>query len=225
MTIAEAYSWFDFLVDKADSPYFTDAEKESVFDNAQQSLVNKYVFDYINPARATGSDTKSIESRSEISTILSPLIIEDLQLASSSSGKITRVSIDQAINDAVSESESYMTILSLAKDEAPFLPITKVRHNDYYKLQSNSFKAGSSTNLQYRESRTGITIIPSGAAYYLASVIKYPRKMSGETEFELPELVHDEIVLMALVKSSVATRDQALALLEQNARKDITLLR
>lgn len=238
MTIKQAFDWFDDLVDKADSPYFTNAEKERLMTNAQQALVDKFVFDLLKPTINSGerpaSVGSSLESQSAGLEVLEPLILDDLLVTSSASGVITRAQIKAAITTEISQSVDYIVILALGKDigeDSPY-PVRFVRQNDFNKFQNNSFKSSSSNDPQYKISRDKLKVYPAGAEDYYITLIKYPLDVvydaetpANNVDFELPSFLHDEIIRVALVESGVATRDEALVLMEQNARKDQSLLR
>lgn len=120
MTITEMFSWFDILQDKAGSPYFSDAEKQQIFRRAQQKFVTDQLFLVTNPS-LKGNDGSariysSMESSMEGVEALSPLIIEDLSIATNSNGEIQKSNIDSAILAETQQSDvSYIEILSISK--------------------------------------------------------------------------------------------------------------
>lgn len=223
MNINEMRSWFDVIQDKFNSPYFTDLEFEEFINQGQQNFVNEVFYGQFAPSTAQAEKGGQVMNPTE-STLqglesIRPLVISDLSMNSSITGLI----LDSEINDAVSaltgqSNQQYMHILSIILNDGGVSRIARfVRHNDYIKFNTNSFKKATSRAPLYRLSRFGVVLDPVGVRNYNVSVIKKPISVSLESSIdcELPSEYHGLIVAYAIQLASVSSRDEALAIMSK----------
>jgi hypothetical protein len=228
MTIAEMHGWFDILQDKYNAPYFTDTEKDEFINRAQTTFVNDVIYTQLYPTLQQGERgpqvLSAIESTLSGSEILKPLILEDLAVATTSPWDIiTNATINTAVAAAANAGDEFMHIIALETAGSVFTAdriVRFVRHNDYLRFKHNIFKAPSDTNPLWRLVRDGIvvegaTTLSSGENFTI-SVIKTATDVDiAGTNCELPDFTHDKIIAIALEFAGVATRDEALALINR----------
>lgn len=223
MNISEMRSWFDVIQDKFNSPYFTDLEFEEFINQGQQNFVNEIFYGQFAPSTSQsergGQVMNPIESTLQGMESIRPLIIPDLSLNSSSGGVILDADINNAVSASTGQSsQKYMHILSIILDDAGVNRIVRfVRHNDYIKFNTNSFKRATNRAPLYRLSREGVVIDPIGVKNYKVSVVKKPINVSLENNVscELPSEYHGLIVAYAIQLASVSSRDEALAIMSK----------
>lgn len=88
MSIAEMRTWFDILQDKANDPYFTDAEKDEFLEDAQWDIINEIIGDYQSPTQLERSKT--------VETTLSTLV-KSISITTDGSGLLTTAAVDAAV--------------------------------------------------------------------------------------------------------------------------------
>lgn len=226
MTIEEMRSWFDMIQDKFNSPYFTDLEFEEFINQGQMKFVNDNIFTNVIPSTAQvergGQITNPAESTAQGMEVIRPLIVEDILISSSADGLITEAQINSGINTAIGDTnQKYMHLLSVSKVDGGDDRLCRfVRHNDYIKFKTNSFKRPTARQPLYRLTRSGIVIDPSGVSPYKISVIKAPNSVSLENsvDCELPAEYHNVVVAYAVQLASIASRDEALAVMLNSSK-------
>jgi hypothetical protein len=136
---------------------------------------------------------------------------------------ITNATINTAVAAAANAGDEFMHIIALETAGSVFTAdriVRFVRHNDYLRFKHNIFKAPSDTNPLWRLVRDGIvvegaTTLSSGENFTI-SVIKTATDVDiAGTNCELPDFTHDKIIAIALEFAGVATRDEALALINR----------
>jgi hypothetical protein len=221
MTIEEMRSWFDMIQDKFNSPYFTDLEFEEFINQGQMNFVNESIFGQFIPSLSQrergGQITNPSESTQQGLEVIRPLIIPDLAISSNSAGEISESAINTAINTAISKTgQEYIHLLAVTLNDSGTDRICRfVRHNDYVKFKTNSFKKPTARAPLYRLSRNGILLDPTGVKTYKLSVVKKPDNvsLSTPTHCELPSEYHNIVVAYAVQLASIASRDEALAVM------------
>lgn len=214
-------SWFDMIQDKFNSPYFTDLEFEEFINQGQLNFVNEVLFGQFIPATAQvdrgGQVMNPAEASLQGSEIIRPLIVPDLSVNSSIAGAVTNNDIDTALSASTAiANQKHMHLLSVILNDAGTDRLCRfVRHNDYVKFKTNSFKRPTATAPVYRVFRDGIKLDPEGVRNYKITVVKRPVNvsLSGNVNCELPAEYHGLVVAYAINLASVSSRDEALAVL------------
>lgn len=205
MTVQQMHDWFDLIQDKYSSPYFTDTEKDTFLTRAQYQYVNE-LFPIVDSPVNVESNINSVEC-------IATLIIEtDSPINPSATGKILTNNISTEVGS------DYMRLLNISVDNGVERVAARFRrHNDFYKLEKNSFKAGSNDVPVYKIVSDGIILAPANTSYGVYfTVIKEPEDIQlGVTEPELPAHTHDKVVAIALELAGVASRDEALMVINQ----------
>lgn len=207
MTTQEMHDWFDLIQDKYSSPYFTDGEKDSFLTRAQYQYINELFPDNEGGAFNIESDMLTLQN-------VSTLVYETTaSLNMSSAGIINKANINTTLNSISGGTEPYIRILNVSLNNGTsVVPVRFRRHNDFYKLEKNSFKSASADVPTYRIISTGIKLAPINITYDVYfTLLKEPKKIQlGVTEPELPSNTHDKLVAIALELAGVSSRDEAL---------------
>lgn len=225
------HGWFDILQDKYNAPYFTDTEKDEFINRAQSTFVNDVIYTQLYPTLQDGERgpqvLSAIESTLAGSEILKPLILEDLAVVTATPNwdLIANSAINTAVAAAANAGDEFMHFIGLETAGSTFTAgriVRFVRHNDYLRFKHNIFKAPSNTNPIWRLVRSGLKVegatALTGAESFLVSVIKTPTDVDiAGTDCELPDFTHDKIIAIALEFAGVATRDEALALINRGS--------
>ncbi len=209
MTGAEMLTWFDILQDKFNTPYFTDLEKYNFLNDSQINYIN----DYLNIN--SDSEPPVFEENALKNTIIAPLLVEDVSVASASTGIILFTAIETALDTKYSLSGSKLLHILGVVENASGDAVAFVRHGEMRKQEDNEFVAAGSGNRKYRLSRGQITMIPTGVLTYLVTAIKMPVDISASVASEMPLITHRKIVAKALVKTGFVTEHQALTLMDE----------
>jgi hypothetical protein len=231
MTIAEMHGWFDILQDKYNAPYFTDVEKDEFINRAQTTFVNEVIYSQMYPTLQGGERgpqvLSAIESTLSGSEIIKPLILPDLSVITTTPNwdLVTNATINTAVAAAANAGDEFMHIIALETAGSVFTAgrvVRFVRHNDYIRFKHNIFKKGSDTNPLWRLVRDGIKVLGTttltAGENFKISVIKTPTAVNiSGTDCELPDFTHDKIIAIALEFTGVATRDEALALINRGS--------
>lgn len=218
MTIQEMSSYFDVLQDKFNAPYFVSAEKAQFLNRAQVKYVNQLDSGYTTglslPRRGSVTTTPH-ETTTPSVEALQPLIVLGVSVTTGGGGLITNTAINAALSAKISAPNSVKkhVLAASRKHNLEFKVARFVRANDFYKLQSNSFKKATNQSPIYQIDRGGLTFAPFEAGVQvLLDIMKEPIEMSIDNGIscELPDWTHDDIVYIALELAGVATRDQLL---------------
>lgn len=207
MTIAEMALYFDILQDKFGSPYFTNPEKSLLLNRAQIIFVKEML--------PTDKDVDlNIETNADTVAVVAPLIISLTPISNPLNGSVTKISVQANLTALVSDA-LYWRVLNVGYsiDGTNFVPVTYVRHNDWYKLLDNYFKYPDDSNPKYKETYIDFQFLPNNTAADLYfTVLKYPVVVDIDTNVssDLPDSVHDKIVSIACELAGIGTRDQML---------------
>ncbi len=207
MTAAEMLTWFDILQDKFNTPYFTDAEKYNFLNDAQLNFVN----DYLN--LNDDSVAPVFEANALKNTVIQPLLVEDVSVASAASGIILFTAIETAIDSKYTLTGSKLVHVLSVVENAAGDDVMFLRQGDLARQEQNEFTIAGASNRKYRVSRGQITMLPIGVLTYLISGIKFPIDIAAGINSELPLITHRKIVALALVKTGFVTEHQALTLM------------
>lgn len=208
MTIAELHAYFDLLTDKTGSAYFTDAEKDSFITNASIEYVKQML-----PSSEGG--VVNLEFDQIVFSNLDTLVFETAGLTPTGTGKITRSSVQSALNTASGSTEPLMYILNASWTKSGVTyPVKYVRQNEWYEFELNSFKKGKSTRPTYKQDSLSFTFAPidTGASVKF-TLLKQPKtvSLSGGITTDLPISTHKAVVEIAVNLASTAIRDGELA--------------
>ena len=206
MTIQEMHDWFDFMVDKFDSPFYTDDEKDLVLNRAQLDYVN-------NLALPREEDQKSeAEVVQDWERKLHP-IIDPISLTATA-GLVSTASLNGAVSTG-----KIVKVLQVSNSSSE--DIKFVRHNDFMKFNRNFFKKASTTYQQFTVSSLGINIFPAATEEINFKILREPVEvdLSTPTNCELPSFTHNKIVAKAIAMAGIATEEQASAALYSFTQK------
>lgn len=157
----------------------------------------------------------NIEMSSPVLANVYTLIYETAALNPNASGEITKANVQTALNTQSSSTEAFMYVMNVSYNG---YPCKFTRHNDWYEIENNSFKRGSTTTPRYRQLATKFVITPANtSASVKFTLLKYPKAVNLATAVtsELPDQTHKTIVELAVQLASTAIRDTELAQLNQ----------
>lgn len=189
MTVTQWHTYFDILVDKYGSPYFTTNEKDLLFNRAQFK-----VLDGILGGEETQLQEELLRNNLRVSTV-----------NSTGSGIIT----DAAINASINAIFYKIRRVEVGGVEARYSTLNKDR--------TNSFKAPTLDKLRYGYNNAGIYILPATAYTNVkVTVVTEPTLVSyPSTSSTMPEEAHNLIIATAVDLAGIATRDEVLPQLNQ----------
>ncbi len=204
MTIAEMHSWFQLILDKYDTPYYTSTEIDSFITRAMSNWVNQNVF-----IRREEQEGLVIKSASEFSdkweTLVYPLIHGDVAISSS-----TNLLGFSTLQGGLPAGTKILAILSVTDPTG--YDVEFVRHNDHGVQERNYFTRGNSSYRKYRVTKDGLLLSPaSNAEAYKVSLIRTPTpvSLSTPTHCELPQSAHEKIISMAIDLAKFPSEDQS----------------
>jgi hypothetical protein len=208
MGIQQFHDWFTILQDKFNSPYFTEDEIDLFINRAQIEYVNSFLPEISDTGNNVEFNQRAVEQ-------LEPLIYQLAPLTMNGSGLIGKTTIQGALNTASSKTEPYMAFLAIAKGE---LPVKFTRHNDWYQFLGNTFKRPSPRNPRYKMNNNSIQFAPIDVTEGIVfTVLKQPQEVNlqASIDCELPERTHNKIIAIGIELASIASRDEALAKLNE----------
>jgi hypothetical protein len=203
MTAAQIEEYFDLLTDKVGSPYFTQSEKSNFLNRAQIEYVNRTI-----PSNEGG--IVNLEMNQDVMGNVYTLIYETASLTSNSSGEILKTAVQSALNAASSATEPFMKIMNVSYSG---YPVKYTPHNDWYAVENNSFKAGTSTSPKYRQLANKFIFSPINTSTPIKfTLLKYPKDINLATlvTSELPDQTHKTIVEIGVELASISMRDTEL---------------
>jgi hypothetical protein len=191
VTIQEWHTYFDILCDKYGNPYFTDGEKDLLF--------NRATFKFIDGV------TSQLEVGEDILDKIRTLIYTIGPLNMSPSGLVPAFQL--AFN-----TQMYKLLKVVDGNGAP---ISKVSHNSAGVTRTNIFKK---TRTRFEQTNDGFVFYPvdvSKSMYFTA--VKTPVYVSLQQPInsELPHRSHNDVIAIAVDMAGIASRDEALAQLNQ----------
>lgn len=217
MLLATWKTYFDILQDKYGSPYFTDSEKELLFNRA----IMDFVESHFTPNKA---GTINVEISQRVMENLAPLVYRLPAVTMNSSGLITTTQLNTALNTIIAG--TIMRTLGFGWEQTAgyTVPVKLTRHNDWYEFKRNFFKDPKRGGVpRYYMSGNSFYMEPINTSVNIkATVIKYPVtvSISGPIECDLPDFTHNTIIAGALELAGVSSRDEALTqLLELHQKK------
>jgi hypothetical protein len=203
MTAADLEAYFDLLTDKTGSPYFIQSEKSRFLNQAQIKYVNATI-----PSNEEG--VVNVEMTSGVLSNIYTLVFETGNLNPNSSGEILKTAIQTALNTASGSTEPFMYVMDIAYNG---FPCRFTRHNDWYEIENNSYKRGSTREPRYKQLATKFQVSPASASANVKfTLIKYPKNinLASSITSELPDQTHKTLVEIAVELAGIAMRDEAI---------------
>lgn len=199
MVVQKLHTYFNLLLDKFGSPYFTDEEVDVFLNAGQNELYQQYFPD-------NEDYLYNIELNQHTLNIFNKLIdtksIEDIP--------ITVISYDDI--DSVRKVSKIINVMTEDNELVPF-----IRYNDLAKANQNDFLKPEEGTYYFKFIKEGIEIIPPVNKNILITYIKEPLDidLTSNQSSELASFLHYDLVAEAINKAGVATRDEAMAQLNQ----------
>lgn len=201
MSITEMLEYFDLLTDKVGSPYFTDDEKYSFINRSQIEYLKKLL-----PSNEGG--VVNIETDHVVFSNAYTLVYETGVLNPSSTGEVSRTSVQSALNAVSGSTEPFVFPMNVSYNG---LPCKYTRHNDWYEMEGNTFKKGTALEPRYRQEATKFVVSPAVAtAEVRFTLLKQPKDVGVGVDSEYPSHTHKTIIELAVDLASVAMRDAEL---------------
>lgn len=201
-------TYFDILQDKYGSPYFTDTEKELLF----QRAIMDFVDSHFSPSK---KGTITVEANQRIMENLSTIVFRLPAIKMDSAGLITVAQLNTALGTIVTGGSAMRTLgLGWEQSAGYTVPIKLTRHNDWYEFKQNYFKdAKRGSAPRYYMSGSNFYVEPINTAVNIrVTIVKYPATVAfaGPVECDLPDFTHNSIIASALEMAGVSSRDEAL---------------
>ncbi len=221
MTIENMHKWFDLILDKVGSPYFSSPEKDSFLQRAEVHYVNSF---FKNPSTVHLMEDTSID----VDYVKS--LITEVKLDTDDEGRLYYSNIDSVLQSETSISGAKMmyilnaskSITSSSELCAPSYQYIKsrfIRHNDFFAHQANAFKKATTEYPTHRCFDNYLRFNPDNKSNVYLTVIRYPKLVTlddpnstgargvNAVDSELPDKSQNEIVFMALKFAGVAIRE------------------
>lgn len=190
-------SYFDLVQDKANEPYFSDAEKYQFLNAAQIDFINELI----------GGNKLELQSPLELDEralrILQPLIKYETGL-SDTSGLLAFSGL----------ASTFYGLLALEKADTSETHFYK--WNDFNKASQNTYLTSQAGyRAIYTYIATGLKVSPTGQTDWTVAYIKEPVSIASGVDCELPASTHYMIVAKALGKAGIATESESLPAIEE----------
>lgn len=205
MTEVQMRSLFDLLQDKANDPYFTDAEKYELLNDAQVTYVNKF----LGLDDGGGKEKPPKIGLNEIvDSALMPLLVQ----VTMSTGTTGLIDIPSMKTETV---EDPILIVDKSVYTSSYIPVNYVKPGDISTIYNMEFSTPTTYNPVYTITASGWQFYPKETISDLTmSVLKMPQTIASGVNSDLPAFVHNKIVAIALQKTGLVTEDEALAMIE-----------
>ena len=229
MDIVLAHKYFDLITDKVGSPYFTSDEKDLFIQRGQVDYVNQF-FDNVTNKYNAEQHSYDIER-------IYPLIYE-VEVMSDQDGKLYYEDINAQLPN-----QSFMYVLGVRQQANPSASCKTttgdyafsqfVRHNDLGPRLQLSLKRPTSTKPIHVYFSDYLQLYPNSEKKIKITVVKEPIKVTlddpddlGEpgpdmVDFDLPQSVLNNVLLLALKNAGISIRDTEFFQLV-NAQQDKT---
>lgn len=216
MTSVELYRDWQILLDKYESPYFTDEEFNALANKGQLEVVTDIFYDRFeklsNPYRKDahlGEPRYGWENTQVEGYDLAPLTIPVTKTATG--GQLTYADIEA---DLSGNKLYHVGQVGVSYDGTTFERARWVRHNDYESLQDNYFKRASQAKPIVRFYDTYMQVEPAADVTVRTAVLRYPTDIvyDGDTpannvDPELSDRVMQMVLHRMLRNSSIGIRD------------------
>lgn len=189
MNVTTWHQYFDILSDKYGSPYLTNAEKDILFNRSQFNVIDKVLA------------MPDIQRQEE-------LLRNNLKIATTTSS-IAGVVLNTTIDGLISGLTYKIRRVTDANG-------IEIRYSSTNKNRKNTFKAPSASVPRYTYNNGGIIVLPAATYSLLITVVSEPTAVAyGGASSGLPEELHNDVIATAIDLAGIATRDEALAQLNQ----------
>lgn len=206
MTKQEMLDFFDLMLDKANSPYYTDDQKiqfinVAILEVAKDYLQNTY------PQLGEGwmqhpQVVANYHRNKSIHAIMQPIEIKRIPVASSALGVVSFASIESEMVLMTGEAASLMMVTAIHG--------YRHIHQMSERIKNNTFLKPGTQNKYYEPSAGGFFLYPEAAVNVVVDAIKYPRMLTevSSDPTDMPESVHAEIMSLALSYVGVSMSEQ-----------------
>ena len=207
MVIQECHDYFDLLIDKIESAYFTDEEKDILITQACIEYVKKFLPSAENPGANLELDQINYNN-------LYSLIYSTGSTSMSTTGVITMSAVQALLNTASGSTDPFMAILGLGwTKSSQSYPVKWTKNNNWLSYLGNSFKKGSATAPRYKHDKTNFTFYPIDVNAAISfTLLKQPKatSLAGGVTIELPEHTHKSIIELAVDLAATSLREPEL---------------
>lgn len=218
MNIQKMHDYFDLVQGEYDSPYFTEAEKDSFINMAQDNFVNNIIFrDILGKASVPKGPQAlyGIEDTILSNEILKPIVTVDKVVTTDVAG----ISIAQS---AIHDDLMHILNLNVSPTNPGSLTANKklkfIRHNDTGSFYDNSFKRWKNSKPYYKIGGSFVYVLPATGVQetLLVSFLRKPIDVNiSGVNCEMPSYTHTKIVAMAIELAGITTSDQALMAIDK----------
>lgn len=204
MIYSQLVTYFDVLLDKIASPYFSTAEKDMFLTMGQLEYVKREM-----PSNEGG--TVNLESTQLDYTNVSSLVYDVTGMSMSSAGILPFTTVQTKLDTASGSTELLMYILNVSSyDGTSSYPVHYTRQNDWYEFERNSLKKGTATSPRYKNNKTNLIFSPADTTAVISmTILKTPKDISSSSSVtsELPAHTHKTVVELAIELAAVAIRE------------------
>lgn len=230
MTAIELHRQWEILLDKYESPYFTDEEFNSIANKSQLEVVTDIFYDRFekmsNPYRKDahlGEPKYGWENTQLEGYDLAP-ITKNVSLTAAANGQIQYTDI----NTAISGTLYHLGQVGVSYDGVNFVKGRWVRHNDYEAFEENYYKKSSQNRPFVRMYDEYIQVEPAAAVNTRMTVLRYPTDIlydannpANNVDPELSDRVINMVIHRMAKNAGIGIRDrelyQTVKDLEQNS--------
>lgn len=219
MTATELHRQWEILLDKYESPYFTDIEFNEFANKAQLEIVTDIFYDRFekmsNPYRKDahhGEPKYGWENTSVEGYDLAPLTLP-VTLTTTANGRILYSNIEAAISGTL----YHIGQIGVSYDGTNYVSAGFTRHNDYEALQANFYKRSSQSSPMARMYDGYVEIDPAAAITARMTVLRYPTDIvydgdtpSNNVDPELSDRVMMMVLHRMLQNTGIGVRDREL---------------
>lgn len=209
MTTAQAITYFNILIDKYGSPYFTDSEVVNFLNHAQYEYLNRLFPD-------SQGGVVNFEFDQNTAMNLKPLMYT-LTATMSGAGLVTDTTLNTALQTASGDASATVFrigAVGFVKDGVTY-PARYVKQNNLFSFERNFFKKPTSPNrIRYTLLNNSIEFFPTDteSSGLKIRVIKNPRTLDIATPVnpEFGDYTMFNIIVIAAQLAGVSVRDQEL---------------
>jgi len=184
---------WELILDKVNSPYFTDEEFEEFINMACLSFINKHAKNF----ESTDKSTQDFDK-----------LLKEIRVDSDDVGVV----LDTDIETELGTPFMYIENVSCKKSCGNYGLIRFCRHNDYYKMVENTFKKPTDSKPVFRIMNDSIFISPAKKWKVKITVMKQPLPVSvlNNVGLEFDERASMKIISIALELAGIAVDETEL---------------
>lgn len=201
---------FDALIDKVESPYFTDGEKLIFLNMAQNALLKEIVDDRILDRRTNGQGAVKLEDNEIISKYLSSLYAPGISGTMLAINRLTYAEIE-ASPDMGGREVYYVMSMRLSRDGTNYSGAKNVAYHRLNSVLDNAKQYPKDCRPIFTLGDTFLDIYPRNAQYlYIVDILRVPLKISLAQDCDLDQILAGELVARAAEYAGIAMRDNQL---------------